>query len=54
MTSLPSLANVGGLLFLLFFVYAVLGQNFFWNVEDQVVNITIHIPDVITSEIIWY
>ena len=34
--SLPSLANVGSLLLLLFTVYAVLGKHLFWNVERQV------------------
>uniref|UniRef100_A0A7S3D7M4 Uncharacterized protein n=2 Tax=Palpitomonas bilix TaxID=652834 RepID=A0A7S3D7M4_9EUKA len=31
--SLPSLANIGGLLLLVFVVFAILGVNFFWNVK---------------------
>ena len=34
--ALPSLANVGGLLLLLFVVYAILGRNLFFNVRMQV------------------
>lgn len=31
--SLPSLANIGGLLLLVYVVFAILGVNFFWNVR---------------------
>ena len=31
--SLPSLINVGSVLFLLFFIYAILGVNLFWEVK---------------------